>query len=120
MTQRDGGLRTTFQKYLPDAHWQSIETYGVGTGVPDCEFCFPGGYQGWVEFKVARLSATTLTPQQAAWIDRRVRVGGRVFIAVRKKRERLFQKNLHCDDLHLFHGPRSAIFCVKLRFRLKS
>lgn len=103
MTARDGGLRALFRRKMPEAHWQSIEVGGVGIGVPDAEFCFPGGAQGWIEFKTTRANAVGLMPHQVAWIDRRHRVGGRALVAVRKRRPA--SKRLEaCDELHIFSG----------------
>lgn len=79
----DGGLRKLFRKNLPEFHWQSIETGGVGLGVPDSNFC-RRGREGWIEFKQTSGWAVTLEPEQAAWLDRRARAGGRVWIAVRR------------------------------------
>jgi hypothetical protein len=110
---RDGNLRTTFQKHLPDAHWQAVETWGIAPGVPDAEFCFPGGYQGWIEFKVTKLSATTITAQQVAWLERRCRYGGRAFLAVRRKRNGVGARaKLRCDELHLFDGTEAHAILV--------
>jgi hypothetical protein len=101
--QRDGGLRQLFQKNLPEAHWQSVETWGTGVGVPDAEFCFHGGHQGWIEFKITDANKTSLTPEQAAWITRRVRYGGNVYIGVRRKRA-AGARTPERDELWLFHG----------------
>ena len=82
---RDGGLRQLFSERFPYAHWQAVETWSTGQGVPDAEYCFPGGVTGWVEYKMATAMAVAITPQQVAWAERRTRAGGRVTLAVRKK-----------------------------------
>lgn len=89
----DDGLRTMFHQNLKRAQWTPIETGAVASGIPDSEFCFPGGIQGWVEMKSCSNNAVTIRDMQVAWIDRRVRLGGRVFIAVKRKKE-----------LFLYHG----------------
>jgi hypothetical protein len=84
---RDGNLRPLFARHMPRAHWVSVETWSTGQGVPDTEYCFPGGRSGWIEFKAATGWKVNLSPHQVAWIERRVRAGGRAFIAVRKGNE---------------------------------
>lgn len=94
---RDGGLRQLFQTAMREAHWQAIETWSTGQGVPDAEYCFPGGIGGWVEFKKANGWSAGLRPEQVAWLERRARVGGRTFVAVRKQLKSQ-------DDLYVFAG----------------
>jgi hypothetical protein len=84
----DGGLRKLFHKNLP-GHFQAIETGGVGTGIPDSNFCIEG-VEGWIEFKAADHWRVKISPHQVAWIERRQRNGGRVFIAVRRARDELW------------------------------
>lgn len=88
----DGGLRKLFKENLR-CQFTPIETGAVVCGVPDAEYCFEGGIQGWVEFKVARGNAVGLRPGQVAWIERRHAMGGLVFVAVRVK-----------DDILIFSG----------------
>jgi hypothetical protein len=92
----DGGLRQLFRKHIKSAQWTSIESGQTERGIPDSEFCFPGGIQGWIEYKQTKgwmIPKTKSWPFQVAWIDRRARLGGRVFIAVRR-----------IDELWLYHG----------------
>lgn len=100
---RDGGLRSLFQRAFPEAHWQAIETWSTGQGVPDMEFCFKGGKSGWIENKLTSANAVDIRSEQVGWIERRVRVGGRVFIAVRKFCK-AGPRRAAADELHLFHG----------------
>jgi hypothetical protein len=86
MPRSDGNLRHIFRERLPKAHWQSIETGAVGPGVPDSNYCLPGGAEGWIEFKQTAGWAVTLRPAQIGWLMRRSRAGGRVFVAVRQAR----------------------------------
>ena len=101
MGKIDGGLRSLFSKNIP-GHWTPVETGGTALGVPDSEYCLVGGYQGWVEFKQCKSNAVVIRPQQVGWIERRVRMGGRVFVAVRRN-----------DDLLLFHGEGVRALKVK-------
>jgi hypothetical protein len=81
---RDGGLRAEFRSRFHGYQWTSIETFTL-PGVPDSEYCSPQGAQGWVEFKRATAWKVTFEPFQPAWIDRRARYGGRIWVAVRRK-----------------------------------
>jgi hypothetical protein len=101
MPRSDGNLRRIFRERLPQAHWQSIETGAVGPGVPDSNYCFPEGREGWIEFKQTAGWAVTLRPAQIGWILRRARAGGRVFVAVRQVR-------LAEDTLWLALGSQAA------------
>jgi hypothetical protein len=85
----DGGLRKLFRERLRDFHWQSVETGGVGRGVPDANYCHDGR-EGWVEFKTAQASAVRVRPEQVAWALRRVRAGGLVTFAVRRRDDELW------------------------------
>lgn len=89
MAQRkaDGGLRATFHQNIKDAQWTAIETGVVSLGVPDSEYCFAGGIQGWIEFKRCKGNVVTIRPQQVSWIERRARLGGRVFVIVMRGEE---------------------------------
>ncbi len=80
----DGDLRKIFQRHLPTFHWQAVETWSTGQGVPDVNFCHDG-IEGWIEFKATKAWAVQVRPGQVAWIERRARAGGRVFLAVRRK-----------------------------------
>jgi hypothetical protein len=95
----DGGLRSVFKERLSGATgWQftPIETGAIVSGVPDAEYCAPGGISGWIEFKYIlspKGMVVGLRPAQVSWIDRRSRVGGRAFIAIQRK-----------DELYLYSG----------------
>lgn len=86
----DGDLRILFRKNMPAGQWTTVETGGTAQGVPDSEFCFPLGAQGWVEHKKSDGWAVKIRPEQIGWILRRVRMGGRVFVAIRRKRDELW------------------------------
>lgn len=86
----DGGLRQIFRGKFRDWQWTSIETGAVSPGTPDAEFCAPGGTSGWVEFKQITGWKVTFQPLQVPWIHRRYRLGGRVFVAIRRKKDELY------------------------------
>ncbi len=110
MSKIDGGLRSEFRKHLPLFDWLSVETGLTALGVPDSNYCtlpraelmrdgFAKGHaleadrqgitrrgvEGWIEHKQTKGHAVTLEPEQVGWILRRVRNGGRVWIAVRQR-----------------------------------
>lgn len=86
---RDGGLRQLFREHLPHIHWQSIESGGTGGGIPDLNGAH-NGIEFWVELKRAKGWVVNIEPEQYAWMARRIRAGGRCFIAVRQKETVLF------------------------------
>ena len=99
---RDGGLRQIFQKHMPSVHWQAIESWETGIGIPDLNGCVDG-VEFWIELKQATANAVKISPGQIAWIERRVRAGGNVYIAVRCKAER-GKRRLARDELYLYSG----------------
>ncbi len=102
--KRDGDLSRLFQKHLPEAHIQSVETWSTGRGVPDLNYCL-NGCEGWIELKATAAWAVTLEPGQVAWIERRARAGGRIFLAIRRKSTPGPQKGAGVDELWLLrHG----------------
>lgn len=92
----DGDLRRLFRAHLPAFHWVSIETGACAPGTPDSNFCFDGS-EGWVEFKTTPGWAVPLRPAQVAWLDRRGRAGGKVYVAVRRR-------TADVDELWLLNG----------------
>lgn len=82
-----------------------METGGTGLGTPDCEYCFLGNRQGWIEYKQTSAIAVRISPEQVAWIERRVRVGGRVHLIVRKK-ALAGPRRLAVDELYLYRGAQ--------------
>jgi hypothetical protein len=90
----DGELRKLFRQSIPRFHWTAVETWPVSVGVPDANYC-ADGIEGWVEMKKIRgWKIPWKEPYlQVAWIERRTRSGGRVFLAVRRE-----------QDLYLFWG----------------
>ena len=100
----DGGLRALFHKALRPygAHCQSIETGGTGKGIPDTNICL-NGIEVWIEFKKTSANAVKLEIEQSAWLEQRTRVGGRCFVAVRKKRNSSARLKA-TDELWIFKG----------------
>ena len=108
VTVIDGGLRGEFRRRLRNGwHWQSIENL-VGLGVPDSNYCCDG-VEGWVEYKQTEGWACTLRKEQVGWISERIRRGGRVFIAVRRKHSGGPRKGLAVDELWIFKGEHASI-----------
>jgi hypothetical protein len=98
---KDGDLRRIFRYNLPQFQWTSIETAGVSSGVPDSEFCAPCGTAGWIEYKQTHKFFVQIKPLQVSWIDRRCRMGGRAWIAVRRTRQD------GSDELWLMFGSQA-------------
>lgn len=103
----DGGLRKIFRKYLPDIDWVSVETGGTGRGVPDSNGCAEG-IEFWVEYKLTGAWSVRLSPEQVGWISRRMRHGGSVFVAVRRKTSAGPRRGDPVDELYIYSGN-----CVK-------
>lgn len=99
----DAGLRPLFRQHLPQFDWQSVETGGTGRGCPDSNFCVRG-VEGWIEYKSTDGYEVSLRPEQIGWIARRVRHGGRVWIAVRRRNAGGPRRGPPCDELWLLPG----------------
>ncbi len=93
---KDGGLKDIFRLHLPHFDFQPIEMFLLAAGVPDLNFCAEG-IDGWIELKMTKAWAVTVRPAQVGWIERRLRHGGRVFIAVRRFR-------IDADELWIYPG----------------
>jgi len=80
----DGDLHKLFRHYIPAADWQRIESGAIGIGVPDLNGCL-SSVEVWIENKkTTTWKVHNIQPAQVAWIERRARKGGRVFVAVRQ------------------------------------
>lgn len=99
----DGGLRALMQTHLPEIHWQAIETWSTGQGVPDANGCLDGK-EFWLENKRTFGWKVDLSAQQIAWLERRARAGGRVFVAVRRMSAAGPRKGGASDALYIFRG----------------
>lgn len=106
----DGGLAEKFREHLPDFHWQRVETGSIGSGVPDTNYCvlthkkLGVGAEGWIEFKITDTNLVPFRPLQPAWLERRGRAGGRVYVAVRKKHDGGPRKGPPVDEMWLLDG----------------
>lgn len=79
----DGGLSGILREYMPEVHWQRIETGGTGRGIPDLNGCMDS-CESWCELKATEAWAVVIRPEQVAWAERRARAGGRVFLITRR------------------------------------
>lgn len=107
----DGGLRQLEIYHIKGAHFQPIETWSTGQGVPDVNVCIDG-VESWIENKSTSANAIKFETMQIAWIERRLRNGGRVFIAVRRRTVAGPRKGAPVDELHVFRG--SAVRALAL------
>jgi hypothetical protein len=82
----DAHLRQLFQAHLQPLgfHIQSIESWSTGQGTPDFNYC-ANGAEGWVECKATKHWRADMRPHQVAWVMRRTRAGGRVWVACRRQ-----------------------------------
>jgi len=104
----DGGLRGIFRQHLKLVDWTSIETGITERGVPDGNGCYEG-VEFWIEYKKAKGNLVQLRPQQVAWLMKRARHGGNVFVAVRRQEPpSRKQKRGELDELWLFRGDYAA------------
>jgi hypothetical protein len=101
----DGGLRSIFRQKLRAWQWTSIETSFSASGVPDSEFCTPTGVSGWVEFKKTHIFYVQFQPFQVPWLERRCRMGGNAWIAVRRLPKA--KKYNGADELWLMRGDQA-------------
>lgn len=92
-----------FQKHLPSVHWQGVETWSTGQGVPDMNGCIEG-WEFWIENKLTSGYKVNFEVGQVAWIERRHRAGGRVFLAIRRKAPAGPRRGEAVDELWLFKG----------------
>lgn len=98
----DGGLGSLLRQHLPQVHWQRIETGETGGGVPDLNGCH-AGREFWLELKQTSGWAVRIRSTQVAWIERRVRHGGRVLLVTRR-RAIAGPRRAAADELWI-HGP---------------
>jgi hypothetical protein len=106
----DAGLRQLLSANIR-GHWQSVETGSTGKGVPDANYCIDG-VEGWVECKWTRAWAVGVEPEQVAWAERRMRNGGRVWFAVRRKDSKGARK-LACDELWIVHPSGARVLMTE-------
>lgn len=99
----DGGLSREFQSHLPQVHWQRIETGGTGYGIPDLNGCIAGS-EFWIESKRTDAWAVKIAPEQIGWAERRIRAGGKVWLAVRRRTEPGPRRGKGRDELWFMPG----------------
>lgn len=88
--RHDGGLRAIFHDRLKRyGDWTPIESGLTAMGVPDSNFCIAGA-EGWIEFKRCLHWKVSMRPEQIGWAERRMRHGGRVFLAVWRAEQELW------------------------------
>ena len=118
MSRADGGLRSIIhQRCKAYGDFQAIETGLTSGGVPDSNYCIQGR-EGWIECK--RTSGWTIgnmEGNQVAWAERRVRNGGRVFLAVRRLSDG-GPRTAPCDELWLCTHAAMRPLLLKTRLNL--
>lgn len=111
MSRIDGRLSELFRARMNLWHWQRVETAGTGLGIPDLNYCY-ASHEGWLELKQCDGWQCGLRPEQAAWIGRRIRAGGNVHIAVRRKHDGGPRRGEGVDELYLFCGCKAQQLIV--------
>lgn len=101
----DGGLRALYRQYLKGWQLTAVESPITSPGVPDTEYCSLLGHTGWIENKKTNAWAVKIRTLQVGWISRRARLGGRVFIAVR----RMSKGKDQADELWIIRGQAVEI-----------
>lgn len=81
-------LRDELTTTVANLHLQRIESGSTAAGIPDVNLCWQG-VEAWVELKVATLTKREpvrakirLANDQAQWMSRRCRAGGRAWLCV--------------------------------------
>jgi len=91
-----------FSKLLSyNVHWQSLESSVMGQGIPDLNGCCDG-QEVWLELKYTKLlkpSNISLEPMQVAWIYKRAKAGGNIWIALCQE-----TKNFKPKFIYLWKG----------------
>lgn len=100
----DDGLREKLRHGLPFVHWQSIESALTGGGIPDLNGCY-NGVDAWVECKKTDgWTCGDVKVFQVSWALQRLRSGGRVVLATRRRTEAGPRKGKAVDELWLHSG----------------
>lgn len=114
----DDGLRAIIRRSIA-AHWTTIETGAVQGGVPDLNGLLPFGVnlrppvEVWLECKSTDAWAVTFRPLQVGWLTTRVRMGGRAFVAVRRRHGGGPRRGPPSDELWLVDGAYAADLQVR-------
>jgi hypothetical protein len=105
----DNGLRPIMRSHLrAGIWWTTIETGLVTQGVPDANYIAEGGIEGWVECKATKGWAVRFKPLQIGWHERRHRMGGRTWIAIRRQTRGGVRQGDTVDELYLVPGRLAA------------
>ena len=104
MRRADDGLRGIFRRHLPDLMWTTIECGPVSPGVADSNYLASGGAEGWVEHKATDAWAVKFRDYQVPWLERRARLGGRVWVAVRRRHAGGPRRGPAVDELWMVPG----------------
>jgi hypothetical protein len=105
----DNGLRPLIRKHLRQGiWWTTIETGLVTQGVPDLNFISDGACEGWVECKATKAWSVKFRPLQIGWHERRRRMGGRTWIAIRRQTTGGARMGDTVDELYLVPGRHAA------------
>ena len=93
---KEKNLWALLRDNIKEVHWQRIETGMTGSGVPDVNGCAKGK-EFWIELKeVHSGNSLTLRPMQVAWLSKRAKNGGQVFVLARKNNQ---MKLYHIDGI---------------------
>lgn len=99
----DDNLRSIIKDHLRHIDWQSIESALTGGGIPDLNGCCDG-VEAWVECKRASAWTVKIRPAQIGWSKKRIRHGGRVLLAIRKRHDGGARRGAAVDEFFLFNG----------------
>ena len=98
---RETKLWEKLRDHLPPGHFSRVEN-PTDPGTPDVSFCTlltPGGLEGWIELKYCEKLPMTdehgVRKDQMIWIERRLRAGGLVIIAVGIPRMTFFTHGMY-------------------------
>lgn len=108
----DDGLRAIIRRNLNGWHWCTVETGGTQSGVPDLEGC-KEGIAAWVECKSTSGWAVRMRPFQIGWHLQRARVGGRSFVAIRRRCPAGPRRGRAVDELWLVAGCHAGVLSEK-------
>lgn len=110
---KDGNLRALFREHLrAGIHWTSIESAITGAGIPDLNGC-GCGVEFWIEMKQTTANKVRIDPFQVSWAERRMRAGGRTFLAVRKINSLYLYRGevIRRVFLHGLSGAKPLLLC---------
>ena len=111
----DGGLATLLRAHFKHWHFQRIETGAIGAGVPDLNYCGLKIGEGWLELETCKGWRLEIRPEQNAWIQQRIRAGGRVHILARRTNAAGPRKGTAADELWVWCGCKvEALMISKL------